>query len=50
LGAKQQVAFYQIKRYLSTPLVLRAAKNGEPFQLYIVAQEDVIGAVFDTRI
>jgi hypothetical protein len=25
--------------------VLRATKSGEPFQLYIAAQEDVIGAV-----
>jgi hypothetical protein len=44
-GAKQQEAFDQIKHYLSTPLVLRAPKSGEPFRLYIVAQEDVIGAV-----
>jgi hypothetical protein len=26
--------------------MLRAPKSGEPFQLYIAAQEDVIGAVF----
>jgi hypothetical protein len=44
-GAKQQVAFDQIKYYLSTPLVLRAPKSGEPFWLYIAAQEDVIGAI-----
>jgi hypothetical protein len=46
LGAKQQAAFDQIKHYLSTPPMLRAPKSGEPFQLYIAAQEDVIGAVF----
>jgi hypothetical protein len=43
--AKQQAAFDQIKHYLSTPLVLRAPKSGEPFGLYIAAQEDVIGVV-----
>jgi hypothetical protein len=44
-GAKQQASFDQIKHYLSTPPVLRAPKSGEPFQLYITAQEDVIGDV-----
>jgi hypothetical protein len=45
LGAKQQAAFDQIKHYLHTLPVLRAPKSGEPFRLYIAAQEDVIGAV-----
>jgi hypothetical protein len=45
LGAKQQADFDQIKHYLSTPLVLRAPKSGEPFRLYIAVQEDVIGTV-----
>jgi hypothetical protein len=44
-GAKQKASFDQIKHYLSTPPVLRAPKSGEPFQLYITAQEDVIGDV-----
>jgi hypothetical protein len=44
LGANQQAAFDQIKHYLSTPSVLREPKSGEPFRLYIAAQEDVIGA------
>jgi hypothetical protein len=44
-GTKQQASFDQIKHYLSTPPVLRAPKSGEPFQLYITAQEDVIGDV-----
>jgi ribonuclease HI len=44
-GAKQQVAFDQIKHYLSTPPVLRTPKSGESFWLYIAAQEDVIGAI-----
>jgi hypothetical protein len=43
--AKQQAAFDQIKHYLSTPPVLRAPKSGEPFRLYIAAQEGVIGVV-----
>jgi hypothetical protein len=46
LGAKQQAAFDQMKHCLSTPPVLRAPKSGEPFQLYIAAQEDVISAVW----
>jgi hypothetical protein len=45
LGAKQKVAFDQIKCYLSTTLTLREPKNGEPFWLYVAAQEDVIGAL-----
>jgi hypothetical protein len=45
LGAKQHAAFDQIKHYLSTPPVLRAPNSGEPFWLYIAAQEDVLGAV-----
>jgi hypothetical protein len=44
-GAKQQAAFDQIKHYFSTPPMLRASKSGEPFQLYIAAQEDVVGVV-----
>jgi hypothetical protein len=44
-GAKQEVAFHEIKHYLSTPPVLRAPKSGESFRLYIAAQEDVIGVV-----
>jgi hypothetical protein len=45
LGAKQQADFDQIMHYLSTLLVLRAPKSGEPFRLYIAASEDIIGAV-----
>jgi hypothetical protein len=45
LWGEQQAAFDQIKHYLSTPPVLRAPKSGEPFRLYIAAQEGVIGAV-----
>jgi hypothetical protein len=48
-GAKQQVAFDQIKHYLSTSLVLRAPKSGELFQLYIAVQEDVIGVVLTQK-
>ena len=44
-GAEQQEAFNNIKRYLSSPLVLRAPKSGVPFRLYIAAQDKVIGAV-----
>jgi hypothetical protein len=48
-GAKQQATFDQIKLYLSTPLVLRAPKSGEPFWFYIAAQQDVIGAVLTQK-
>jgi hypothetical protein len=44
-GAKQQEAFEKIKEYLSTPLVLRAPKRGDPFKLYIAAEEKSIGTV-----
>jgi hypothetical protein len=44
-GAKQQEAFEKIKEYLVSPLVLRAPKAGNPFKMYITAQELVIGAV-----
>jgi hypothetical protein len=45
-GAKKQAAFDKIKHYLSTSPELRAPKSGEPFRLYIAAQEGVIGAIF----
>jgi hypothetical protein len=44
-GDKQREAFEKIKRYLVSPLVLRAPKIGMDFNLYIVAQEHVIGVV-----
>ena len=34
-GARQQAAFDQIKKYLSTPPVLRAPNNGVPFRLIL---------------
>jgi hypothetical protein len=45
LGAEQREAFEKIKEYLVFPPVLRAPKAGNPFKMYIVAQERVIGAV-----
>ena len=45
MGAGQQKAFDNIKKYLLNPPVLRAPKSGTPFRLYIVAQDKVIGAV-----
>jgi hypothetical protein len=45
LGADQQHAFDDIKQYLSSPPVMKAAKAGIPFQLYIDAEDAVIGAV-----
>jgi hypothetical protein len=34
---KQPEAFEKIKKYLSTPPVLRAPRRGVPFKLYIAA-------------
>jgi hypothetical protein len=44
-GAEQRQAFDKIKEYLVTPPVLRAPKAGNPFKMYIAAEEWVIGAV-----
>nr|CAE04993.2 OSJNBb0093G06.1 [Oryza sativa Japonica Group] len=44
-GAKQQEAFEELKRYLSTQPVVRAPKAGKPFRLYIASEDKVIGAV-----
>jgi hypothetical protein len=45
LGVEQREAFKKIKEYLISPPVLRAPKAGNPFKMYIAAQERVIGAV-----
>jgi hypothetical protein len=44
-GAKQQEAFDEIKSYLTSPPVFQVPKSGVPFQLYVVAEPSVIGAV-----
>jgi hypothetical protein len=44
-GADQQRAFENIKRYLSSPSVMKAPMARIPFQLYIVAEDVVVGAV-----
>jgi hypothetical protein len=45
LGVEQQAAFEEIKKYLSTPPVLKAPQSGVPFRLYVAAENDVIGAI-----
>jgi ribonuclease HI len=45
LGAKQQRAFEDIKRYLSSPPVMKAPMARIPFRLYIAAEDNVIGVV-----
>jgi hypothetical protein len=45
LGADQQRAFDDIKKYLSLPPVMKAPMTGIPFQLYIIVDDAVIGAV-----
>jgi hypothetical protein len=44
-GAEQQAAFELIKKYFSTPLVLKVPQSRVPFQLYVAAENDVIGVV-----
>jgi hypothetical protein len=44
-GAKQQLAFDEIKKYLSLPPVMKTPKVGVPFRLHITAKDSVIGAV-----
>jgi len=44
-GAEQQEAFEKIKKYLSSPPVLKAPKRGIPFRLYVAAEDKVIGVV-----
>jgi hypothetical protein len=44
-GADQQRAFDDIKKYLSSPLVMKAPITWIPFRLYVTAEDAVIGAV-----
>jgi hypothetical protein len=44
-GANQQHNFEDIKRYLSSPPVMKAPIAGISFRLYIAAEDAVIGAV-----
>ena len=44
-GAEQQEAFEKIKKYLSSPPVLKAPKSGIPFRLYVATEDKVIGTV-----
>jgi hypothetical protein len=44
-GADQQHAFYDIKKYLCLPPEMKATLVGIPCQLYIVAEDAVIGAI-----
>jgi hypothetical protein len=44
-GANQQRAFEDIKRYLSSPPVMKVPMAGIPFRLYIVVEDAVIGTI-----
>jgi hypothetical protein len=44
-GADQQRAFESIKRYLSSPLVMKAPMAETTFRLYIALEDALIGAV-----
>ena len=43
------MAFEKIKKYLSSPLVLKAPKRVIPFRLYVAAEDKVIGAVLTQK-
>jgi hypothetical protein len=45
LGADQQRAFDDIKKYLSLPSVMKAPIVGISFRLYITAEDAVIGVI-----
>jgi hypothetical protein len=44
-GPDQQRAFDDIKKYLSSPPVMKAPMDGIPFWLYITAEDAMIGAI-----
>lgn len=41
--------FKEIKHYLSSPPVLQAPKSGDPFKLYVAAEDGVIGTVLTQK-
>jgi hypothetical protein len=45
LGGNQQHAFDDIKKYLSSPPVMKAHMARIPFWLYIIVEDVVIGVV-----
>jgi hypothetical protein len=45
LGVDQQCIFDDIKKYLSSPPVVKAPMVGIPFLLYIAAEDNMIGAI-----
>jgi hypothetical protein len=45
LGAKEQLACFEIKKYLSSSPMMKAPKAGILFQLYITTEDCVIGIV-----
>ena len=50
MGVEQHEAFEKIKKYLSSPPVLKAPKRSIPFRLYVAAEDKVIGAVLTQEI
>jgi hypothetical protein len=44
-GEEQREVFDKIKRYLTSPPVLKAPRIGKGFKLYVAAQDHMIGAV-----
>jgi hypothetical protein len=44
-GADQQCVFDDIKKYMSSPSVMKTHMTEIPFRLYIIAEDVVIGAV-----
>jgi ribonuclease HI len=48
-GADQQCAFEDIKKYSSSPLVMKAPMAGIPLRLYIAAEDAVIKVVLTQK-
>ena len=44
-GAEQQESFEKIKKYFSSPMVLKVPKRDIPFRLYVPAEDKIICAV-----
>jgi hypothetical protein len=45
LGVEQQLTFDEIKKYLSSPPVMKTPNAGIPFWLYIATDDSVIGVI-----
>jgi hypothetical protein len=49
-GEEEKEAFEKIKKYLTSPPILRAPRANQEFRLYVVAREHMIGVVLTKNI